>query len=136
MRTYDFIPSLDLLRSRCQGWCHERGCLSFAIDQLARQFSFRNLGGTSVGAIAAAAAEYSRRNGGEDNFHWIGKPGKDLSTITFGKKTKLLNLFQLNRNTKTLFASDQSLRPEAFDSTVALYQSPTRLAEMVGRPLR
>lgn len=77
-----------------------------AIGKLAKQFSFRNLGGTSVGAIAAAAAaaaEYGRRNGGKDNFHQIETLGQDLKRITTGNKTKLFNLFQPNGNTKTLF---------------------------------
>lgn len=78
-----------------------------AIAKLSKHFSFRNLGGTSVGAIAvaaAAAAEFGRRNGGRDNFHLIDAIGSDLGTLTVGNKTKLFNLFQPSWHTKRLFA--------------------------------
>jgi len=78
-----------------------------AVAKLSNHFSFRNLGGTSVGAIAAAAAaaaEFGRRNGGQDNFFRIDALGQDLGAIAIGGKTKLFNLFQPSPHTKLLFA--------------------------------
>jgi predicted acylesterase/phospholipase RssA len=53
-----------------------------AISELARRFAFRNIGGTSVGAAAAAlaaAAELGRRNGIEGTFARIAAIPQELS---------------------------------------------------------
>lgn len=72
-----------------------------AVCELAKVYNFKNIGGTSAGAIAAAAAAAAecgrRRNQGtgfvglEKLPEWIGQPGR------------LLNMFQPNRPTRALF---------------------------------
>lgn len=74
-----------------------------AVCELAKVYSFKNIGGTSAGAIAAAAAaaaEYGRRQGSAaaTSFSglaelpaWIGKPGR------------LVDMFRPNRSTRALF---------------------------------
>jgi predicted acylesterase/phospholipase RssA len=70
-----------------------------AVCELAQTYRFRNVGGTSAGAIAAAAtaaAEYGRRRGGFNKLAvlpaWLGADGN------------LPKLFQPARSTKRLFA--------------------------------
>jgi predicted acylesterase/phospholipase RssA len=70
-----------------------------AVCEFARTYRFRNVGGTSAGAIAAAAtaaAEYGRKRGGFNRLaelpEWIGGPGN------------LRGLFQPRRSTQRLFA--------------------------------
>jgi predicted acylesterase/phospholipase RssA len=69
-----------------------------AVCELAQTYRFRNVGGTSAGAIAAAAtaaAEYGRGNGGFEKLAalpaWIGADGN------------LTGLFQPQRSTRSLF---------------------------------
>ncbi len=77
--------------------------------ELARQFRFRSLGGTSVGAIAAslaAACEYNRRFGSDNGFNeglakmpdeladWIDEPNQI---------TRIRSLFQPHRDVQPLF---------------------------------
>ncbi|HKQ25778.1 MAG TPA: patatin-like phospholipase family protein [Burkholderiales bacterium] len=74
-----------------------------AICELSKHYNFRNIGGTSAGAIAAAAAaaaEYGRRSkrplatafkGLAELPEWIGKPGR------------LLKMFSPDRSTRALF---------------------------------
>jgi predicted acylesterase/phospholipase RssA len=70
-----------------------------AVCELAQSYRFRNVGGTSAGAIAAAAtaaAEYGRA---ADGFRKLaGLPGE------IGAEGKLQSLFQPQRSTKRLFA--------------------------------
>lgn len=91
----------------------------WAIMELAHHYRFKNLGGTSVGALAAAltaAAEYSRRYGSVAGFNKVmldipnqlaadaeGQPGR----------TKLFSLFQAGPQTQRLF-----------DVFVALFSAP------------
>lgn len=70
-----------------------------AVVELSEEFRFRSIGGTSAGAIAAAAsaaAEYGRSKGGFDKLRalpgWIGSDGN------------LTALFQPQRRTRRLFA--------------------------------
>lgn len=70
-----------------------------AVCELASTYNFKNVGGTSAGAIAAAAtaaAEYGRSSGGFNELAglpaWIGSEGN------------LLGLFQPQRSTRRLFA--------------------------------
>jgi hypothetical protein len=69
----------------------------WAIVELARQYRFKSIGGTSVGAMAAAlaaAAEYGRRCGFPYAFEPLRLlPGK-LAEETSREKTRLLALFQ------------------------------------------
>jgi predicted acylesterase/phospholipase RssA len=73
-----------------------------AIDELAKTYQFKNIGGTSAGAIAAAvaaAAEYRRRTtGSHDGFAQLGQIPNDLS------EGALLRLFQPQLATRSLFA--------------------------------
>jgi len=63
-----------------------------AITELSRKYLFKNIGGTSVGAVAAAitaAAEYGRRKGNPDAYERLAALPKDLGTNNL-----LLNLFE------------------------------------------
>lgn len=82
-----------------------------AVCELARTYRFRNIGGTSAGAIAAAAtaaAEYGSRHGGSafaelEGIHlWFGQKAPD------GRTSNLLALFQPQPGTRALF---RTLRP-------------------------
>src|SRR4051794_38440135 len=70
----------------------------WAIVELARKYRFRNIGGTSVGALAAAlaaAAEYGRRTGFEMPFEALRRAPADLARQV-GDGTRMLSLFQTN----------------------------------------
>jgi hypothetical protein len=70
----------------------------FAVCEIARSYRFRSIGGTSAGAIAAAAtaaAEYGRDKGG------FGKLARLPEWL--GAGTNLFDLFQPQRETKALF---------------------------------
>jgi len=76
--------------------------------RLSRYYRFKNIGGTSAGAIAAAAtaaAEYSRRRtGSAAAFDELNKlPTRLGEAATSGKRTKLLSLFQPTRGCHRLF---------------------------------
>ena len=67
-----------------------------AVCELAKQYRFRNIGGTSAGAIAAAAAaaaEFGRDNGGFIKF----------AELPDFLKNKLSSLFQPSRETRPVF---------------------------------
>jgi hypothetical protein len=70
----------------------------WAILEIARAFRFKSIGGTSVGAMAAAlaaAAEYGRRNGYDDGFEVLRRAPGDLAKPgPRGLRTKMLSLFQ------------------------------------------
>jgi predicted acylesterase/phospholipase RssA len=77
-----------------------------AVVELSKTYSFRNIGGTSAGAIAAAvtaAAEYGRQHnrGGfavlAELPRWLGEPAPN------GRDSHLFSLFQPQRETKGLF---------------------------------
>lgn len=79
-----------------------------AIAKLASRFIFKNVGGTSAGAIAAAAtaaAEYRRvRTGSEKGFTFLDKLGTDLAATPEGSSdTMLFSLFAPNSSTKRVF---------------------------------
>lgn len=72
-----------------------------AINELASKFRFKNIGGTSAGAIAAvitAAAEYRRRSGYKDAFDNVAKLPEALGTNGL-----LLKLFQPSAATRRTF---------------------------------
>lgn len=77
--------------------------------ELARHYRFKNIAGTSAGAMAAAltaAAEYARRKGLTGRFEALSKvPTRlGLAEDVDGKgKTRLLSLFQPHRKTRRLF---------------------------------
>jgi predicted acylesterase/phospholipase RssA len=85
-----------------------------AVSELAKVYSFKNIGGTSAGAIAAAAAaaaEYGRRRGlakatAFDGLaalpEWIGKPGRLVDMFRPDPKTRaLFSLLMAGLNPKT-----------------------------------
>jgi predicted acylesterase/phospholipase RssA len=84
-----------------------------AVCELAKQYNFKNIGGTSAGAIAAAAAaaaEYGRRtSGGGTAFtglaelpDWIGKPGRLVKMFQPERQTRpLLSLLMAGTGPKT-----------------------------------
>lgn len=77
-----------------------------AVFELSRAFRFRNIGGTSAGAIAAAAtaaAEYARRNGKEEGFQRLAELPKELAETLPGGSSRLFSLFQPSAETKALF---------------------------------
>jgi predicted acylesterase/phospholipase RssA len=78
----------------------------WAVHELARRYRFRSIGGTSVGAMAAAivaAAEYRRRLGSLDGFNEVLlKLPRELSKDVAGK-TRLSSLFQPGPKTQRLF---------------------------------
>lgn len=77
----------------------------WAIVELARSFRFRNIGGTSVGAMAAAlaaAAEYGRRQGFEAPFEVLRRAPASLAATQADGGTRMLSLFQTNRQGQRL----------------------------------
>lgn len=77
----------------------------WAIVELARAYRFRNIGGTSVGAMAAvlaAAAEYGRRTGYESSFEILRRTPGALATVLPDGRTRMLSLFQANARGRRL----------------------------------
>ena len=79
------------------------------VCELARDYRFVNVGGTSAGAIAAsltAAAEYRRRNGDARGFSKELKslPGQ-LNSTQFSGKSLLFSLFQPASSTRAVYES-------------------------------
>ena len=69
----------------------------WAIVEIARKFWFRNIGGTSVGAMAAAlaaAAEYGRRTGNDQSFEPLRRTPASLGELLPDGRTRMLSLFQ------------------------------------------
>ncbi len=80
-----------------------------AISELASRFKFKNIGGTSAGAIAAAltaAAEYRRRSGYKDAFTSVAGLPAEL-----GSNGLLLKLFQPSAATRRTFKVALSALP-------------------------
>lgn len=78
----------------------------WAILELARKFRFRNLGGTSVGAMAAAlaaAAEYGRRHGHKNAFEVLRQTPVELAEEVAPGRTRMLSLFQPSAAGRRLF---------------------------------
>lgn len=81
-----------------------------AITKLSRHYRFKNIGGTSAGAIAAAvtaAAEYQRRKtGSRDGFDKILEsiPDELGGPLTDSGPSRLSNLFQPQPKTRRLFS--------------------------------
>jgi hypothetical protein len=78
-----------------------------AVAMIARRYSFHSIGGTSVGAIAAAvtaSAEYGRRTGRNPNaFAQVAALPKSLGDAARDGHTGLFHLFRPQENTKPLF---------------------------------
>lgn len=78
------------------------------IARLATKYEFKNIGGTSAGAIAAgacAAAEYGRHNGRSQAFDELANLPKELSEpATTDGRSKLFSLFQPAKAVRSHFA--------------------------------
>jgi predicted acylesterase/phospholipase RssA len=77
----------------------------WAIVELARCYRFRNIGGTSVGAMAAAlaaAAEYGRRTGVKQAFEPLRLTPANLGEVLPDGRTRMMSLFQPNPRGKRL----------------------------------
>jgi predicted acylesterase/phospholipase RssA len=79
-----------------------------AVAMIARRYSFRSIGGTSVGAIAAAvtaAAEYGRRTGSNPAaFDEVARIPKSLGDVATDGHSRLFHLFTPEPATKPLLA--------------------------------
>jgi len=81
-----------------------------AVAQLSRQYRFRNIGGTSAGAIAAAAAaaaEFRRATDAADpqaGFRELERLTAILGARPDGKHSRLFDLFRPERDTRRHFA--------------------------------
>lgn len=80
-----------------------------AITRLSHHYHFKNIGGTSAGAIAAAvtaAAEFRRReNGSRQGFDLLDKLPEELQArLPDTGRSRLLSLFQPQRSTRRLFS--------------------------------
>jgi hypothetical protein len=76
-----------------------------AATQLGRHYRFRSIGGSSIGAFAAAltaAAEYRRRNGSAEGFELFGELPNTLAEEDEGR-TLLERLFVPQKKTRRLF---------------------------------
>src|SRR5438067_12056322 len=72
-----------------------------AITKLSERYLFKNIGGTSAGAVAAvitAAAEYSRRKGNKNPYSVLTGLAQEL-----GKDNLLLRLFEPSTATVRIF---------------------------------
>ena len=77
----------------------------WAVVEIARAFRFRNIGGTSVGAMAAAlaaAGEYGRRVGFDDSFEALRRTPAALGEMLPDGRTRMLSLFQANERGRRL----------------------------------
>jgi len=79
-----------------------------AVSELARRYRFRSVGGTSAGALAAAAtaaAEYGRATGrSPGSFEALARLPTDLAARSAsGEAPRLIELFQPSKQTKPLF---------------------------------
>ena len=74
--------------------------------EIARAFRFRNLGGTSAGAIAAAAAaaaELARADRGFEGFSELAQLPRMLAAPSASGRSRLFSLFQPQRGTAPVF---------------------------------
>src|SRR5918996_1612841 len=80
-----------------------------AIHELSRDYRFRSIGGTSAGAIAAAAtaaAEVGRQRGDDTSFDRFSElPKKLAKRVTRSGPSRLFSLFQPQRGTAPIFWS-------------------------------
>src|SRR6266571_3579937 len=78
-----------------------------AILELAKHYRFKNIGGTSAGAIAAAvtaAAEYQRRKTDSmAGFERLAQLPQELGAPVSAGQSRLLSLFQPNTSCRRLF---------------------------------
>jgi predicted acylesterase/phospholipase RssA len=99
-----------------------------AVCELARRYSFKNIGGTSAGAIAAAAtaaAEYNRRNNGGSGVGYVALSKLPQELADNGR---LLRLFKPHRNLRQLF--------DIATSALAVRSTPGKIARIAWQLLR
>src|SRR5713226_3085445 len=79
-----------------------------AVEAISRRYTFRSIGGTSVGAMAAAAtaaAEYGRRmRTNASSFDYISNLSETLADTGAGGHSRLFHLFTPEPSTKALLA--------------------------------
>ena len=83
----------SLLRHRDGRGRHERIIYALAVTELAKSYRFSSIGGSSIGAFAAAltaAAEYSRRRGSNVGFELMAKLPTELADEDDQNQTRLL----------------------------------------------
>lgn len=92
-----------------------------AVSELSKTYHFKNIGGTSAGAIAAAgaaAAEYGRLNGKTDSFEKLeGLPNDLVSSTGRRKETLLAGLFQAGPRTAGLEKTIKGIKAAAQQET-------------------
>jgi deferrochelatase/peroxidase EfeB/predicted acylesterase/phospholipase RssA len=77
-----------------------------AVTELAKSYRFSSIGGSSIGAFAAAltaAAEYSRRRGSNAGFELMAKLPTELAVEDDQNETRLLRMFRPQDGTRRLF---------------------------------
>lgn len=120
----------------------------WAVVEIARAFRFRNIGGTSVGAMAAAltaAAEYGRRVGFEHSFEVLRRAPGALGEELPDGRTRMLSLFQTEAKGRRLITlwgqigKGQQAPPKGTGSsqgTVGTRPEPQPLRVSLGAALR
>lgn len=128
----------------------------WAIVELARAYRFQSIGGTSVGAMAAAlaaAAEYGRRMGHTAAFEPLRRLPAALGEMLPDGRTRMLSLFQPNKDGQRLLslwacfargrpggkapAADGAMRRLLRVATAVLriYRTPSGLGALIGLAL-
>jgi deferrochelatase/peroxidase EfeB/predicted acylesterase/phospholipase RssA len=77
-----------------------------AVTELAKSYRFNSIGGSSIGAFAAAltaAAEYNRRRGSNAGFELMEKLPTELAVEDDQNETRLLRMFRPQDGTRRLF---------------------------------
>ena len=77
-----------------------------AVAELAKHYRFTGIGGSSIGAFAAAltaAAEYRRRGGSTEGFAWLADLPDLLAEEDATGNTKLRSMFKPHKRTRRLF---------------------------------
>ena len=92
-----------------------------AVAELAKHYRFTGIGGSSIGAFAAAltaAAEYRRRGGSTEGFVWLAGLPDLLAEEDAAGNTKLRSMFKPHERTRRLF--------EIFLATLGYDAAPRR----------
>lgn len=110
----------------------------WAIVEIARAFRFRNIGGTSVGAMAAAlaaAAEYGRRTGFEKPFEVLRRAPASLAKELPDGRTRMLSLFQTNPKGERLIRLWGALRQGRQDAHPGWWRKLLLVLKVFGKPV-
>ena len=106
-----------------------------AVCELAKEYRFVSIGGTSAGAIAAsltAAAEYRRRDGSIAGFETLKNLPRDLAAVGPDGKSTLYSLFQPDQETKPLFEAMMgfTLKSQRVKAALGILRAVALLAPM------